>query len=398
MSEKITITYIITTNKNIRCYGCQQNCEKFQAEKYVDLETFRRHMQILKEVLPPSFELSFSEGEPLLHKQLIDLCKIAHETFPNININIHTNGILMNTIKNDQLLDLTKNNVNFYFYLYPIMQYLKTYQKQMSRFEELSIPINWSHEHIYFNKFTLNRYNQPCNDYIKTQKHLLIKDNKIYPLCSAIQTVQYNLLENSSNYIDINNLTHMDQINQLFHNIDCSYCNNSVPLSELYVNNYSKYESLTNYLYDIGSYLQIPLFFQNIKEATSTREFEAIINRSVNGQLDIFIPFSKETSELVDLNKLKSSLLSQSNIEKCNLYFVSIDEDLETQKKWFNTFESNQDSRLNTYFLKGKSLYLGEKKFFENSRIINHYILDITDLTALTDPLFFMHVIKNQRR
>jgi hypothetical protein len=45
-------------------------------------------------------------------------------------IYIHTNGVLLNTIKDNDLINLTqKNNVKFIFYLYPIISYLKTYQK-----------------------------------------------------------------------------------------------------------------------------------------------------------------------------------------------------------------------------------------------------------------------------
>ena len=57
-------------------------------------------MQTLKNILNP-LELHFSGGEPLLHKKLEELCKIANAFFPETQIYIHTNGILMNTLKDN---------------------------------------------------------------------------------------------------------------------------------------------------------------------------------------------------------------------------------------------------------------------------------------------------------
>lgn len=72
-----SITYAITTNRNIKCYGCTDNCEKFLSEKYVEPETFRNHMSIIKNITSLS-EIHFSVGESLLHKGLEEICQIAH--------------------------------------------------------------------------------------------------------------------------------------------------------------------------------------------------------------------------------------------------------------------------------------------------------------------------------
>lgn len=391
-----SITYVITTNKNIRCYGCNQNCDKFQAEKYVDLNSFKEHMQILKNIVIPS-ELHFSGGEPLLHKELKELCQIASLTFPQTKIYIHTNGILLNTLKDEQLLELTqKYNVIFSLFLYPIISYLKTYQKQVERFEKLNINMYWNHQGNYFNKFTLNKYSNSCCNTVKNKNQLLISDGKIYPLCPAIQKIQFHL---NNNYIELNNLTNIYQIQKLFDIIDCSNCKGqSIPLSNIYVNNYKQYECLIDYVYDLGAFLQIPFFYKNIKESTSDREFEAILNKTLTGWMDIYIPYSKTTLQFDKVLELKKLLTQQKDINKFNLYFVAIDDDIETQQYWFEIFESSNDFKLNTYFLKGQSLYLGEKKFFDNSRIINHYILDASNLDILKDTTFLSNIANNKRR
>lgn len=352
-------------------------------------------MKKLKSIFPEGFDLIFSGGEPLLHKQLVELCNIAYQELPLINIKIYTNGILFNTIKDNELIDLNKKNVKFYLHLYPIYTYLKTYEKQINRFKQLNIDLEWYHGNIYFNKFSLNRNNTNCYNNLKNNQSIIIKENNIYPICPSIQMIQYKLLDGSTNFININDLNSKDQIINLFNNIDCSYCNAGKPLSSIYVNNYSIYENLLN-VYDIGSFLSHEDIFKNISATACQKEIDCLLNRAVNGWMDIYIPFSAEISKNINLEELKYKLLTQSDIEKYNLYFVSIDEDLDTQMKWFNIFGYSDTFRLNTYFLKGKSLYLGEKAFFNNSRIINHYILDVLNINDLNNPNFLSNILKNK--
>ena len=386
------INYVITTNKNIKCYGCKDNCEKFQNEKYVSSDVFHQHMKILKKIFSDPIELHFIGGEPLLHKELELLCKIAHEELPNSLICIHTNGILLNTLKDNQLLELTQNNnVKFSFYLYPLVKFLKNYQKKINRLKELNIDMYWSHEHIYFNKFSLSKYEKNCIDLIKEKKQLYINDNKIYPVCPLIQNIQYKI--DYLNYIQLDELIDINQINKLFLQFDCSYCNQGKnPLSILYTEDYLNYESLTEYVYDLGIFLQIPFIYNNIQMSTSDKEFNAILNRYLTGWLDIYIPYNKDTLKKQEILKLNNLLQSQNNIDKFNLYFVSIDDDIETQQNWFEIFEKPTNN-LNTYFLKGKSLYLGLKKFFKNHRR-NFYILDISNLNILEDTSFLTSLIQ----
>lgn len=391
----IQINYVITTNKNIKCYGCVTKCEKLDSEYYVDLETFRQHMKILNNTFSEKIELHFTGGEPLLHKQLYLLCQIANEELSDLIIYIHTNGILLSTLKDDVLLDLTNNcNVVFLFYLYPLLKFFKNYQKKAERLERLNIKMLWSHEHIYFNKYSLIKDKKKCSNLLQDKKQLLIIKDKIYPLCPSIQMIQHKIIDTNINYILMDELKDVNQINNLFLNYNCSYCNGSTETSilNLYLDNYTNYELLIDYVYDLKIYLNIPFIYKNIEKTTSKKEFEAILNKYLTGWADIFIPYSRFSLTKDKILELNNLLQKQKNIEKFNLYFVAIDEDIQTQQNWFEIFETPENP-LQTYFLKGKSLYLGIKKFFDNSRN-KYYILDITKLKQLEDdPLFLTKII-----
>lgn len=389
-----TLSYVITTNDNIRCYGCADDCEKFRAEHYVDTQIFQEHMNVLQRITPSLATLKFVGGEPLLNKELVDLCEIAHKTFPNLRIQIYTNGILLNTIKDNQLIHLSQNcNVDFFLYLYPIHTYMKTYKKQISRFANLNIPLNWDHSHQFFNKHTLSRSGKTCLQELNDVSFIIQKDS-IYPLCHCLQTILPKLYKNLPS-LQVVSLQSEDQLNSLVSDINiCKMCNNTHPLTNLYIEQYEQYESLTNYVYDLGAFLQEPLFFENIQFHCSKNEFQSLLTRCVNGWLDVYIPFHKDE---LNPNMVKEALLAQQGIEHYNLYFVSIDDDVVTQYEWFSAFSEPDAKKLNVYFLKGSSLYLGVKTFFNNSRIVNKYFLDTTNLQLLKNPTFFFN-IANKRR
>ena len=57
--------------------------------------------------------LCLQGGEALLHKQLIQLCEIAHNSLPGVKIDIYTNGILhfiYHYILNMNILIFIKNS------------------------------------------------------------------------------------------------------------------------------------------------------------------------------------------------------------------------------------------------------------------------------------------------
>ena len=150
-----------------------------------------------------------------------------------------------------------------------------------------------------------------------------------------------------------------------------------------------------DYVYDLQSYLNNFFFYENIQKTTSSKEFEMLLNRYVKGILDVFIPFSKTSLTKEQVLEFKNLLLAQQDIEKINLYFICIDEDIENQQYWFELFESSD--KLNTYFFKSKSLYLGIKKFFENQRL-RYCIFDLTKFNELKNTQFFLNIINNNWR
>ena len=434
MLNNITVMYVITSNCNLKCYGCIQNCDKFQSEYYIDVETFKKEIKILHQTLPHLTHLVLQGGEPLLHKELVTLCKIAHKELPEVKIDIYTNSILLNTLKDDDLIDLYENyNVNFYLSLYPIHIYLNTYKKQIERLEKLGIKLKWQNSHIIFNKFNfcqnkdtdkIKKSFKSCVKHMITNTSFILKQGYLYLCCPSIAVVEEQILDPTANFgrIKLDKLKNesqlLDLLNQPFD--VCQYCamtqfeqeqqiipwkpqnlidfeiNNYIPFSNLYTNHYEAYEKLANNFYDLHIFMQEPVFFEHIKNDTGVREFDIILNKFFTGFLDIFIPFSNDNFKKIDIKNFKNQLLKQKNIEKFNLYFISIDNDKELQQKLFKEFAPFSTPKLNTYFFKNKGLYSSYITFIKNSYIKNKYLFDIQKDNLISNEFFIDKIIKKE--
>jgi hypothetical protein len=81
-----------------------------------------------------------------------------------------------------------------------------------------------------------------------------------------------------------------------------------------------------------------------------------------------------------------------------NFYFVAVDDDKDVQRKWYKELSPNTIAKFNVYFLKGKNLYAGCKKFLENSKIVHKHFFEVEDFTKLEDTSLFVQLIKEKRK
>lgn len=95
LENKIFQLYIISTFKcNLKCKGCHVFSNLQNNEMY-DLQTFKRDINVLKSIgITPRTGLVFG-GEPLLNKDCLDICDYFSQLYPNVDLGIATNGILL---------------------------------------------------------------------------------------------------------------------------------------------------------------------------------------------------------------------------------------------------------------------------------------------------------------
>lgn len=112
-SKKPRIYYLevpITNNCNLSCNICTQHCDLVEKEQFAEIEQFKKDITALSKKIDIGF-LKLSGGEPLLAENICDFVKISRELLPDSYIVIHTNGTLLQEMKNNFWEALRKNKI-----------------------------------------------------------------------------------------------------------------------------------------------------------------------------------------------------------------------------------------------------------------------------------------------
>lgn len=103
---------------NMNCNGCS-TCANISEKEYIELEKFEKDMLQIKQKFSGIRILKLFGGEPLLHPQLEAFIEVARKLFPDTQLQIHSNGMLVPNCKQTLLDQMSKTNAKFIFTLYP---------------------------------------------------------------------------------------------------------------------------------------------------------------------------------------------------------------------------------------------------------------------------------------
>lgn len=103
------VEFSICHHCNLNCAGCDHFAPL--APKYqMPVEVFEKDIKQLAKITNKNLQtIMLMGGEPLLHEKIEDLIKIARNNFPNSNISILTNGLLLDK-KTEQFYKTCEDN------------------------------------------------------------------------------------------------------------------------------------------------------------------------------------------------------------------------------------------------------------------------------------------------
>lgn len=329
----------IVDHCNLNCAGCNHFCSLAEPF-YISLDEFKKQLILVKEKIPSLKWLMLLGGEPTLHPQLLELCQIARTLFPNIIIEILTNGKDLSKIvtKKEQFIQL---NIQFTIARYNI-PYNESDIKSVCEIGNSSF--SWGRESFVQTLVDITGSQDIKQSFYKYCHHQLpcftLQDYKIFECPFAAHIRHFNkkfhtnipIIENID-YLDLNTLT-LDKLESFAYtpkNI-CKYCkpgeNWIWHLSDGSFNEYTK-NMLELYFVDYPKYEQIKLLTSqkmntNVLNFTDPNFGLTIVGDQYtrfNGKLDIIIPYYLLTLE--QLNNLFNSLMQQTIIENCMIYLIS---------------------------------------------------------------------------
>ena len=109
-----------TDNCNLNCAGCDHFCPLVEDKKLTDLEQFTKDIKELSKKLDINI-IRIMGGEPLLHPQINEFIKITRKYYPNSDIRVATNGLLLPTMKQDFWQTMRENKIKIDLSKYPIV-------------------------------------------------------------------------------------------------------------------------------------------------------------------------------------------------------------------------------------------------------------------------------------
>lgn len=108
----------IASQCNLNCNGCSV-AANISERWFMSSEQFERDLIALKKIYTGIKYLKLFGGEPLLNRELGKLLKLARQYFPDSELVVHSNGILVPEVSEELLVLMHKLNVGFVFTLYP---------------------------------------------------------------------------------------------------------------------------------------------------------------------------------------------------------------------------------------------------------------------------------------
>lgn len=130
----------IVEHCNLKCNGCS-TCSNISETNYMEIEEFEQNLVCLRRLFTGIKNLKLFGGEPLLHPQLIRFMEVARKHFPDAELVVHSNGVLVPSMAERILESMKKLDIKFIFTLYP-----ETGKRKRNIEEKLN---KWGVEHTF---------------------------------------------------------------------------------------------------------------------------------------------------------------------------------------------------------------------------------------------------------
>lgn len=147
------VDLMVCSHCNLNCAGCDHYAA-LQQPYFVDIDTLEDQLIKLKETLPQIKILSLWGGEALLHPNFLEVCQISKKIFPDIDIVIGSNGILIDSLSEEILNFLSDNNIGFQISRYVMDG--KPIVTDEEKLKEKNIHYSFTEHRNFFSAMTAN--------------------------------------------------------------------------------------------------------------------------------------------------------------------------------------------------------------------------------------------------
>lgn len=230
--------YEVVHHCNLKCKGCD-HCAPLADPEFVDLTQYSKDIKRMSELFPDVKAIGIMGGEPLLHPSLLEIIKITRNNFSSAKINLYSNGILLQSQKEEFWNVLKQNNVKICITFYDIDI---NFKKVLETAKKFDVEIYTEREYLN-NKLPFDKIKYDINGkQASWLSHFLCRHSGRFPsleygklykctiMCGARHFNKYfnkNMVITEKDYIDIYKEVSQKELIDYFEksNPFCKYCN-----------------------------------------------------------------------------------------------------------------------------------------------------------------------------
>ena len=344
--QGVCLEFHLSEHCNLNCAGCNHFAPAAE-KKFLTPKDFEEELKIIVKTIPTVKAIILLGGEPILNKDLLQICKIARKYLPEADISVMTNGILLKNLEKDKE-EYKQLQITFDVCVYPGYTDIKALEKGIqdgymqglnTRFTmQQSLVDDAGYQNPIETFFYCHFYQLPC---------FQIKDFKLYICPFSANVDNYckkfsiNIPEDETDYLNLKDIT-LDKLHKFCFSPKnkCKYCDQRHQsdwpwhLSDKTKKEYNIPNTIQYYFSDYEYYKKIinnKKYFcdgidKNITPAKSEMKYGYdIINDEFykfgHGKLDIIIPYYNLSTTTA--KQLFNTLSKQSIIKQCMTYLIS---------------------------------------------------------------------------
>lgn len=232
------LEFQIADRCNMNCLRCSHYSNLIPDAPHPLFKEIEKDLIQLRNIIDHIYKIRIMGGEPLLNREMIQYVQLVHRLFPCADIRITTNGLLLNSLDNEDRAIIKECSAAFDFSVYPVM--VDKADKIIEQYASEGIAVH--PELITTFTPTLRSEKSPYPFRRLTCSCTMLRQGMIAPCPEAFHIKTYNKIFNTkypdqcgmySIYRD--NLIYAQLMDELSRPFDlCDYCcfwdNNTAPL------------------------------------------------------------------------------------------------------------------------------------------------------------------------
>lgn len=224
------LEYHLVDSCNLRCAGCSHYSSLINKLIYPTIEETINDLSILKNKIADNLKwLRLLGGEPLLRPNISECLKEIRNLFPNTEISIVTNGLLLGKMSQEFYDICRESKIRIRITDYKIIDLLPLINKLKEigiRVDYYRIANKWHYQHIRLTEEKIDClkkciYKNICNNY---------RNGKIY-LCPHIAYIEYfnkyfnkDIKLDETDYISLDEIKSFDELIEKLKNARPNFC------------------------------------------------------------------------------------------------------------------------------------------------------------------------------